>query len=325
MRRIICLYLIEGSRSSSRSCNSPSPSCGGFSCSGSSTKTTSCSKDCTVDWEGWGGWSTCECAEANSVEGIRTRSRHCPNPYPSTGESPCPGDSKQTEGCTLTAEDCTVDWAEWGPWSTCLCEEANSSEGTRSRSRTCPNPYPSTGESPCPGDSNRTEGCTKNCTFADCLTLNPAWNMTNMSIDTDLPIENGMEMALSCPSPYFLSGTGGSNVSTCQNGILTAIDIPACLRIPYWSGWYQSEDGITDAPRNKSLCTNLTFNDGDRKTYYSCAYLLSRICYHEVKERSCIGPAEKVEKCYEWICTNSGFTHGYGAIVLVLIVKFFVQ
>ena len=57
------------------------------------------------------------------------------------------------------------DWAEWGPWSTCLCEEANSSEGTRSSSRTCPNPYPSTGEIPCAGDSTRTEGCPKDCTF----------------------------------------------------------------------------------------------------------------------------------------------------------------
>ena len=51
--------------------------------------------------------------------------------------------------------------------------------------------------------------------------------MTNMLIDPGLPIENEKEMSLSCPDTYFLTG---SNSSTCQNGILTTPDLPACLR-----------------------------------------------------------------------------------------------
>ena len=86
---------------------------------------------------------------------------------------------------------------------------------------------------------------------------------------------------------------------------------------------------IESPPDYMSLCTNFTFDDGANKTYYSCANLQSRICYYELEERTCIGPAEKVEteNCFEWYCPmNSGFTHdGYGAIALVLIVKFLVQ
>jgi len=52
-------------------------------------------------------------------------------------------------------------WAEWGPWSAC---SKTCGGGTVTRKRTCTNPAPLRGGSPCEGDDTETATeCTQHC------------------------------------------------------------------------------------------------------------------------------------------------------------------
>ena len=100
-----------GEQSRSRSCDSPSPSCGGSYCSGARTNSRSCNTQCCpVDggWSDWGDWSSCS---VSCGEGEQSRSRSCNSPSPSCGGADCSGSSTASQSCDN--QDCppTLDFS----------------------------------------------------------------------------------------------------------------------------------------------------------------------------------------------------------------------
>jgi len=76
-----------------RTCTNPSPTCGGNSCSGSSSDTQSISQSCGTTNGGWTNWGSC-----SNTCGTGTQARTCTNPSPTCGGNSCSGSS--TQSCT---------------------------------------------------------------------------------------------------------------------------------------------------------------------------------------------------------------------------------
>ncbi|MFA5889127.1 MAG: hypothetical protein WC857_02765 [Candidatus Paceibacterota bacterium] len=88
-----------GTQTRTRSCNNPSPSCGGSGCSGSSSGSQSCNvQGCPVNG-GWSGWSPASCPTVCG-QPASTLTRTCTNPSPANGGADCSGSS--TQSCSAT-------------------------------------------------------------------------------------------------------------------------------------------------------------------------------------------------------------------------------
>uniref|UniRef100_A0A674MBG1 Properdin-like n=1 Tax=Takifugu rubripes TaxID=31033 RepID=A0A674MBG1_TAKRU len=139
----------EGLQLSARTCDQPTPKYGGQFCAGPSTKATVCQVVCPVDgfWSGWSNWG--ECSSSCIPQGqapVRTRSRSCTNPAPST--SP-PG-----KGCSVDGG-----WSSWTSFSAC---PVTCGVGLQVSDRKCNNPPAKHGGQPCPGEQRRSKICKTN-------------------------------------------------------------------------------------------------------------------------------------------------------------------
>ncbi|XP_062508274.1 SCO-spondin-like [Corticium candelabrum] len=152
-----CSY---GSRTRRRSCSSPSPRCGGSSCSGSSVTTGSCYAGCCPVRGGWGSWSSWSSCSARCGYGQLTRQRYCNNPSASCGGSSCSGISRSTKSCYLRCCPVRGGWGSWSSWSSCSARCGN---GQLTRQRYCNNPSASCGGSSCSGVSRSTKSCYLRC------------------------------------------------------------------------------------------------------------------------------------------------------------------
>ncbi|KAL5248251.1 hypothetical protein ACHWQZ_G017435 [Mnemiopsis leidyi] len=163
-----------GTYTRTRSCNNPAPSCGGSSCSGSSSDTGRCDSQCCMTtnggWTDWADWGSCSCDHSTGT-GTYTRTRSCTNPAPSCGGSSCSGSSSDTgrcdSQCCMTTNGGWTDWADWG---SCSCDHSTGT-GTYTRTRSCTNPAPSCGGSSCSGSSSDTGSCDSQC----CRTVHGGW------------------------------------------------------------------------------------------------------------------------------------------------------
>ncbi|KAJ8312553.1 hypothetical protein KUTeg_009926 [Tegillarca granosa] len=106
------------------------------------------------NWSAWENWSPCSVSCGN---GFRRRYRSCNNPAPLYGGYQCVGSEEDTERCALV-ERCPINgnWNSWTEWGLCSVSCGN---GTMTRSRTCNNPPPLFGGTPCSGDGVQTKGC----------------------------------------------------------------------------------------------------------------------------------------------------------------------
>jgi len=150
-----------------RSCNSPSASCGGSSCSGSDSESASCNThNCPVNgaWSNWGSYDTCTAA-CNG--GTYTRYRTCDGQ--AHGGNDCSGldggSSSHTVECNTHACPVNGGWSGWG-----ACDK---SCGTGYTYRSCTSPQPQNGGSDCSsldgGSSSKTcntHACPVNCVVA---------------------------------------------------------------------------------------------------------------------------------------------------------------
>ncbi|XP_061195958.1 thrombospondin-2-like [Saccostrea echinata] len=106
-------------------------------------------------WSSWSGWNTCS---KTCGSGTKVRSRSCNNPSPIYGGNYCTGSSINTALCSTNS--CPIDggWSSWGGWSSCskTCDT-----GSKSRSRSCSNPYPQYGGAGCSGSSQESTNCFK--------------------------------------------------------------------------------------------------------------------------------------------------------------------
>jgi len=98
------------SGSQTRSCNNPTPSCGGSNCSGPSTKPYT-NDPCPIDG-GWSDWSSCS---VSCGEGTQTRS--CNNPTPSNGGTKCSGESSQSCSVSTCPSENTACKEKYGIYS----------------------------------------------------------------------------------------------------------------------------------------------------------------------------------------------------------------
>ncbi|XP_056871096.1 properdin-like [Takifugu flavidus] len=155
----------EGLQLSVRTCDQPTPKYGGQFCAGPSTKATVCHVVCPVDgfWSGWSNWG--ECSSSCIPQGqapVRTRSRSCTNPAPSTSPpgKGCSGERSQAQNCDQLP-NCPVDggWSSWTSFSAC---PVTCGVGLQVSDRKCNNPPAKHGGQPCPGEQRRSKICKTN-------------------------------------------------------------------------------------------------------------------------------------------------------------------
>ncbi|XP_041349174.1 SCO-spondin-like [Gigantopelta aegis] len=163
-------------RTASRLCTNPRPSCRGHVCSGSAswTETRRCNSQCCPVNGGWsattyGSWGACSTSCGGGVQ-TRTLNRGCNNPAPSCNGRSCSGMASWQEDRNCNPNPCPVNggWSEyedWTEWTTCSVSCAGGTQ-FRSRSRTCTNPPPAYGGADCQGSD--TEVDTRSCNTQPC-------------------------------------------------------------------------------------------------------------------------------------------------------------
>ncbi|XP_022085075.1 A disintegrin and metalloproteinase with thrombospondin motifs 6-like [Acanthaster planci] len=142
-----------GQQTQIRSCNNPLPQNGGAYCSGSNIQSVSCNtQDCLIVVNGgWSSWQTQGSCSKTCGGGQQTQTRSCNNPLPQNGGAYCQGSSFQIISCNV--QPCpTVVHGGWSDWSYSLCSRSCGG-GTQVRTRTCTNPIPQNGGSPCSGSN----------------------------------------------------------------------------------------------------------------------------------------------------------------------------
>ncbi|XP_029981564.1 semaphorin-5B isoform X4 [Sphaeramia orbicularis] len=130
----------------SRSCNSPTPRCGGKNCEGPTIEVSNCSRN--GGWTPWSSWGQCS---TTCGTGFELRQRSCNNPSPRHGGRVCVGPSRDERFCN-EGVSCPqpIFWSPWGSWTKCSTECGG---GVHSRVRTCEN-----GNS-CPGCALEYKAC----------------------------------------------------------------------------------------------------------------------------------------------------------------------
>lgn len=148
----------EGFQFRERLCDSPSPMYGGLPCKGIFKEEKRCDtgRFCPLHG-GWGAWSAFTKCSVDCGTGIQERTRICDNPVPMYGGMPCIGPNVETKPCD-TGTFCPVPggWSLWSPWSACT---ASCLTGKQFRERTCTNPLPQFGGSPCIGFDKQDQIC----------------------------------------------------------------------------------------------------------------------------------------------------------------------
>ncbi|XP_021374390.1 hemicentin-1-like [Mizuhopecten yessoensis] len=91
-----------GTKSRTRSCDSPAPSHGGDYCVGDYSDTSSCNTiicQAKSEWESWLTWSACSVINNNAM---RTRCRKCNDTTPQYDSSSCFGSHLESDQCTIS-------------------------------------------------------------------------------------------------------------------------------------------------------------------------------------------------------------------------------
>uniref|UniRef100_W5N7X9 Sema domain-containing protein n=1 Tax=Lepisosteus oculatus TaxID=7918 RepID=W5N7X9_LEPOC len=154
-----------------RSCDSPSPQCGGRACEGSSVEVTNCSSTRNGGWTPWSAWSHCS---TSCGIGFQVRQRSCSNPAPRHGGRVCVGQNREERYCNEHLP-CPphVYWSSWGPWERCT---APCGGGVQARRRTCEK------GKDCPGCSLEYQSCnTLSCPEMKKTTPWTPWAPVNIS------------------------------------------------------------------------------------------------------------------------------------------------
>ncbi|CAH1801182.1 unnamed protein product [Owenia fusiformis] len=216
-----------GIRSRTRACDNPSPSCGGATCSGVSTSTSTCNTHCCRvdgDWGDWGAWQACSVACGG---GTKSKTRSCNNPAPSCGGATCIGSATLTSNCNTHCCAVNGGWSTWGVWDACSLPCGG---GTQSRTRTCDNPAPSCSGASCSGDLTSTSACNTQC----CPVDGGLSSWSSWSVCTAVCGGGQQTQTRTCdnPTPYC---SGNSCIGVTTNS--TDCNTHACPIDGGWSVW----------------------------------------------------------------------------------------
>ncbi|XP_078312808.1 SCO-spondin-like [Crassostrea virginica] len=299
-----------GKKTRTRTCDNPAPIGNGAACPGSSSEDADCNtQPCPIDgmWADWGSWGTCS---TTCGGGNQNRTRNCTNPEPQYGGADCVGNAQDTPQ-TCNTNPCPIDgeWATWGAWGDC---SVTCGGGSQWRNRTCTNPAPQYGGSPCSGSSSHTASCnTHACpihgnwgawgSYGSCSKTCASGTMVrSRSCNNPAPAYGGNNCAGSstssascnthnCPihGNWGAWGSYGSCSKTCASG--TMVRSRSCNNpAPAYGGNNCAGSSTSSASCNTHNCP-IHGNWGAWGSYGSC----SKTCASGtmVRSRSCNNPA----------------------------------
>ena len=150
----------SGTKARTRTCNNPSPTNGGHTCTGNATETEWCQIIPCPIHGGWGKWSNWTDCTKTCGNGIKSRYRNCDSPPSQHGGKYCPGDSNQSKQCSQQPCPLVGEWTEWSNWTGCskTCDM-----GKQTRTRSCSNlnhrPVQSAHDNACVGKEIEMRAC----------------------------------------------------------------------------------------------------------------------------------------------------------------------
>ncbi|XP_068710256.1 SCO-spondin-like [Montipora foliosa] len=220
----------SGTRSRSRSCSNPVPQHGGQNCSGNYSEDWHCDfGPCPIhgQWTTWSMWSECSATCAN---GSKFRHRTCNSPLPKFGGRNCSGEGKEMKPCTLASCPVHGEWSAWSQWSEC---DKSCSSGVKFRTRTCSNPFPSSGGTLCTGNSTELEMCQqKPCA------IHGRWSEWSDWTDCMKTCGNGTKSRYrSCDNPSPEHGGKNCSGDALQSKQCFQQSCPAVGKWTEWSRW----------------------------------------------------------------------------------------
>ncbi|XP_071138998.1 A disintegrin and metalloproteinase with thrombospondin motifs adt-1-like isoform X4 [Mytilus edulis] len=239
----------SGHQTRSRICNEPAPSSNGAHCNGKSFEVLNCSiARCTVNGN-WGSWSDWTICSSSCDAGHQTRSRICNNPVPSSNGAYCNGKSFEVLNCSIAK--CTVDgsWGGWSMWSDC---NATCDGGVQKRTRTCNNPYPSAGGSPCSGMADQILICAE----SDCPVLGAwsewgVWSLCSTSCGSGNRTRNRL-----CENPPPSNGGEYCNGKTLDSDTCNTHECPINGNWGSWSDWTVCSSSCDSGHQTRSRLCN---------------------------------------------------------------------
>ncbi|XP_071139000.1 A disintegrin and metalloproteinase with thrombospondin motifs adt-1-like isoform X5 [Mytilus edulis] len=239
----------SGYQTRSRLCNSPIPSSNGAYCNGKSFEVFNCSTAmCTVNGN-WGSWSDWTICSSSCDSGHQTRSRICNEPAPSSNGAHCNGKSFEVLNCSIAR--CTVDgsWGGWSMWSDC---NATCDGGVQKRTRTCNNPYPSAGGSPCSGMADQILICAE----SDCPVLGAwsewgVWSLCSTSCGSGNRTRNRL-----CENPPPSNGGEYCNGKTLDSDTCNTHECPINGNWGSWSDWTVCSSSCDSGHQTRSRLCN---------------------------------------------------------------------
>ena len=280
-----------GTRSTTRSCTSPNPSCGGSFCPGDAKKSERCDDQCCKRTDGgWSAWVSNKCScNFNTGTGTVEGTRVCNSPAPSCGGKGCVGDATKTEECD--DQCCKRTDGGWSAWVSGKCScNFNTGTGTIEGTRVCDSPAPNCGGKNCVGDATKTERCDDQC----CKRTDGGWSAwvsgkCSCNFNTGTGTIGGTR---ACNSPAPSCGGKGCLGDATKT---ERCDDQCCKRTDGgWSAWVSG----------KCSCN---FNTGTGTIGGT------RVCNSPAPScggKSCVGDAKKTERCDDQCCkkTDGGWS-----------------
>ncbi|KAJ9581072.1 hypothetical protein L9F63_023751, partial [Diploptera punctata] len=214
-------------------------------------------------WSSWSSWFPCSYQVETGLSSIsgsgqgedqcRCRTRHCNNPSPQNGGSPCIGISVAVTNCTVHGG-----WTSWSSWSAC---SQSCGLAVKTQRRTCGNPAPAHGGRVCVGQDRNEIYCTSN---PPCPAMSPPprdgqWGSWGAWDDCTAPCGGGYRVRrrrCDSPSPQ----DGGQECQGCH------LDYELCnthacseaKRLSSWTPWLVAN------------VTSSTNGYGERRFRFSC-------------------------------------------------------
>ncbi|XP_067653612.1 SCO-spondin-like isoform X2 [Haliotis asinina] len=265
---ITCGTRTDVTRTRIRSCSNPAPSNGGLTCSGNLLEVLpqACSfSQCPVNGglTLWSQWTDAPCGITcgTRTDVVRTRSRSCTNPPPSSGGQDCTGNLVETvpQTCVFPACDSPVTggYMQWSQWTNPPCGITCGSRFNvySSRFRFCTNPFPRFGGPACSGETIETR--LQQCVLSPCpvnggLTQWSQWTNPVCGITCGTRTDVTRTRTRSCTNPAPLNGG-----ATCTGGLLEVQPVtcsftpcPVNGGLTQWTQWTNPDCGITCGTRN---------------------------------------------------------------------------
>ncbi|XP_048251341.1 SCO-spondin-like [Haliotis rufescens] len=251
-------------RSRTRSCTNPIPTNGGLQCSGDSVETlvkTCVFPACPVNggltlWTQWTN-PPCGISCGTRTDLTRTRTRSCTNPPPSNGGQGCAGLLVEVEPRNCDFAACIVNggFTLWTQWTNPPCGiTCGRSTEIRTRIRSCTNPAPSNGGTPCTGPI--IDILSKSCDFTPCVVaVNGGFTQWTQWTTPSCGITCGSTNSLvrsrtrSCTNPFASNGGQqcfGNTIETLsQPCVFSACRAPLNGGLTQWTTWTNPGCGIT--------------------------------------------------------------------------------